>query len=67
MPVHTFAYRFLGREHHRGEFDSGLPAQQFGEQLFKLGPNKPTDEIRTWEGRDTERPPDAIVHPEPVS
>jgi hypothetical protein len=62
MPVYTFASRFLGREWHRAEFDSGLTAQEFGEQLFRMGPNRPTDEIRIWEGRDTERPPDAIVH-----
>ncbi len=62
--LYTFAYRFLDREHHRGEFDSGLPAQRFGEELFRLGPKKPTDEIRVWEGRDTERTPDAIVRRE---
>jgi len=59
--IYTFAYRFLGREWHRGEFDSGLSAERFAEELFKLGTNQPTDEIRVWEGRDTERAPDAVV------
>jgi hypothetical protein len=57
----TFAYRFLDREWHRGEFDSGLSPERFGEELFRLDPRKPTDEIRVWEGRDTERAPDAVV------
>jgi hypothetical protein len=61
MPLYTFAYRFLDREWHRGEFDSGLTAERFGEELFRLDPNEPTDEIRIWEGRDTERSPDATV------
>jgi hypothetical protein len=60
--LYTFAYHFLGREWHRGHFDSGLPtAQQFGEALFRVGIKEPTDEIRVWEGRDTERAPDAVV------
>jgi hypothetical protein len=61
MPIMTFAYRHLGREWHRGEFDSRLSPQRFGEELFRLEPKKPTDEIRVWEGRDTERPADAVV------
>jgi hypothetical protein len=61
MAVMTFAYRFLGREWHRGEFDSGLSPQRFGEELFNLEPKQPTDEIRVWEGRDTERVPAAVV------
>jgi hypothetical protein len=64
MPLYTFAYRLLDREWHRGTFDSGLPADRFGQELFKHGPNKPTDEIRVWEGRDTERTPDAVVRRE---
>ncbi|MFI5895630.1 hypothetical protein ACIA5D_36600 [Actinoplanes sp. NPDC051513] len=64
MPVYTFAYRFLGQEWHRGTFDSGLDAPAFGEELFRLGPNKPTDEIRVWEGYDTERAPDAVARRE---
>jgi len=64
MPIYTFAYRFLNREWHRGEFNSGLTAHRFGEELFKLEPKEPTDEIRVWEGRDTERAPDAVVRRE---
>ncbi len=59
--LYTFAYRFLDREWHRGEFDSGLTAQRFGEELFNPDPKEPTDEIRVWQGRDTERAPDAVV------
>ncbi|BAL87245.1 hypothetical protein AMIS_20250 [Actinoplanes missouriensis 431] len=61
MSVKTFAYRFLGEEWHRGEFDSGVTAERFGEELFRLEPNQPTDEIFVWEGRDTDRAPDAVV------
>ncbi len=64
MPIYTFAYRFLGREHHRSEFDSDLTAQRFGEEIFRIGTTNPTDEIRIWEGRDTERTPDATVRRE---
>jgi hypothetical protein len=67
MPLYTFAYRFLGREWHRGTFDSGLTAERFGEELFKLDPNKPTDEICVWEGDSTERAPDAVVRREAQS
>ena len=59
--LYTFAYRFLDREWHRGEFASGLSAQEFGEALFRMGIKRSTDEIRVWEGRDTERAPDAVV------
>ena len=61
MPVYTFAYLHSGAEWHRGRFDSGLTAQRFGEELFKLDPRLPTDEIRVWAGDDTDRDPDAIV------
>ena len=66
MPLYTFAYRFLDREWHRGVIDSGLQAREFGEALFRVGINNPTDEIRVWEGRDTERTPDATVRREDV-
>lgn len=60
--LYTFAYRHLDREWHRGESESWLPsAQRFGEELFKLGPKQPTDEIHVWRGVDTERAPDAVV------
>lgn len=61
MPLYTFAYRHLDREWHRGEFGSGLRPEDFGEALIRMGINEPTDEIRVWEGRDTERTPDAVV------
>ena len=64
MPLYTFAYLLAGREWHRGTFDSGLGVQEFAEKLSELGPREPTEEIRVWEGDDTERAPDAIVRRE---
>jgi hypothetical protein len=66
MPLYTFAYLHSGAEGHRGTFDSGLTAQRFGEELFKLGPRLPTDEIQVWSGYATDREPDAVLFREAV-
>ncbi len=61
MAVMTFAYLYNGIEWHRGPFESGLGVQRFAEELVKIPKKRPTNEIRVWDGVDTERAPDAVV------
>jgi hypothetical protein len=66
MPDYTWAYLIRDVEVKRGVFGSNLPtaqalADQWMEHVDPVIDGVPVDEVRFWDGDDTDRVPDGVA------